>query len=100
MTAQAGNPLEPLPYAPSFRAEGYEIKPGTERRWRGMSERVYTDRDGWFEHPAIARPAPVLSIWFFDGPMVEVTDLDLAPHDERDGYGCLTTESGLPPATQ
>jgi hypothetical protein len=67
------DPLEPLSFAPSYRPQGYEIKPGVTRRWRGQSGKVYTDRDGWFHSPEIARTVPVMSIWFFDGPMTEVS---------------------------
>lgn len=67
-----GDPMAPLIFAPRFSAP-YEVKPGTVRYWRGMTGRVYTDRDGWFHHPEISRPMAVLAIWFFDGPMTEVT---------------------------
>lgn len=68
------DPFEPLEYAPTFTADGYQPgQPGEVRIWRGASGRLYAELDGWFVHKDAAAPQSVLAAWFFDGPMEDIT---------------------------
>lgn len=66
------NPMAALPWAPSFTPP-YSVIRGAVRYWRGKSGRVYTDRDGWFRHDSLPDRIGAKAVWFFDGPMTEVS---------------------------